>query len=69
MREFAKASEVNVGDTLEADGGFTCLCEGDRKPVMKNVDNRLYIECNEGKHFLEGQEENGVYIGLYRAEG
>ena len=81
-RTWALRSTVKVGDVLECDGDFTCMKAGDRKVVkrwdgdmphhdpdyLKDPFARLYIECNDGKHFLDGQEaDTGELTGLYPA--
>ncbi len=80
-RPYATVAETKVGDKLEADGGFTCIAEGAVLEVKQDGDG-LYVECNghgdfdaqadhgvaEHPHLLSGQEESGIYIGLYRVE-
>ena len=77
---FAQASRVNVGDTLVTDAGFTCMGNHDHKTV--HIDWKrakkargatsllpfLYVDCAEGKHFLDGQldfDGRDVLVGLY----
>lgn len=63
------AASVKEGDLLVADGGFTGLhslqlCEVKKDPT----DGELYVECAEGKHFLEGQldwETFSKYVGFW----
>jgi hypothetical protein len=60
---------IKVGDTLIADGGFTCLADGCRCLVRLDQarsapNDGLYVECAEGRHFLDGQWEDGVIIGF-----
>lgn len=59
-----KLVDVKVGDTLIADGGFTCLCAGPHE--VKESATGLFIKCADGRHYLEGQEdeETGELIGL-----
>ena len=78
-RAYAAADVVKVGDVLECDGGFTCMKADDRKVVKafegelkhctpeyaKDSFARLYIDCADGTHTLDGQCEDGVLIGLY----
>ena len=57
-------AEVSV---IEADGGFTCLSNGQRCIVHGEKDGRLYIFCKDGKHYLDGQLDDGdAYIGIYK---
>ena len=65
-----KFKDVNEGDTLIADGGFTCIDEG-RCLLVENSGGGLFIACDEGRHFLDGQidlkdGETLVGLTLYR---
>lgn len=76
MKPFAKVSQVKVGTKLKADGGFTCLDEGEVCEVCADEDG-LYIKCKEGRHGLGGQLASELdtdidpaddeYVGLYVA--
>ena len=66
---FAKLDEVKEGSILVTDGGFTCMKEGEAKKVERfvttSVVGGLFIRCNDGKHFLDGQlNSHDEYIGL-----
>lgn len=68
---YARLSEVKEGDILCTDDGFPCMTENrhvvkrDHNP-MKGTVSSLYITCKSGKHFLEGQADDGEnLIGLY----
>lgn len=71
---WAKIDEVKAGVTLIADGGFTCLKKGQRCLVHNDEavagqhqwpGSGLYVECQDGQHFLDGQLDGGdEYIGL-----
>ncbi|MGF6434306.1 hypothetical protein [Bradyrhizobium elkanii] len=50
-----KLSDIKAGDTIYTDAGFTCTPAG--KHVVKSDNGDLYIECDHGKHFLSGQED------------
>lgn len=64
----AKADEVHAGDTLIADGGFTCIRGGARLTVHADSEGHLYVECDEGSHDLAGQlTEADTLIGLMKA--
>ncbi len=69
MRPFAKISDVKAGDKLKTDGGFTCMAEGEVKTIIADEAGRLFIECCDGRHALDGQEEGEIYVGLYKVEG
>lgn len=68
-KPYAKLSELKVGDVLAADGGFTCLKDGARRTVKRNVISReLYIDCADHGHTLCGQADDGEHlVGLYPA--
>ena len=59
-----KLKDIKVGNILIADGGFTCLKEGQKCEVMYKKGLGLYIECNEKQHFLDGQTDfdTGEYL-------
>lgn len=61
---FVKANEVNKGDIVRVDYGFTCMSDGEK--VVKQDETGLFLNCLDGKHYLDGQLENGEYIGIYK---
>jgi hypothetical protein len=62
---FAKVHEVEVGTILVADGGFTCLRDGERRTVVTDANGDLAIACDAGFHTIDGQLDDGdEYIGL-----
>lgn len=66
MPNWATEAETKVGDRLVADGGFTCLGDGEIVTVFDH-NGALCVSCSEGRHILEGQLENGRYVGLTKA--
>lgn len=50
-----KLSDIKTGDIVRADAGFTCMAAGAH--AVKSDAGELYIECEHGKHFLSGQED------------
>lgn len=63
-------AEVKVGDKLVADGGFTCLKEGEVVEVKKDGLG-LYVDCTYFHHYLDGQEGHtpeteGCYVGFLK---
>lgn len=64
---FARIADVREGSVLWTDRGFTCLRDGACRTVLKDAAGELYIECDEGYHGLDGQEDaSGSYLsGLY----
>jgi hypothetical protein len=64
-----KMTDLKVGDVVVADGGFGCLEDGQRCEVKANAKGELYVECDHGNHYLEGQKDfHGELIGLTKAE-
>jgi hypothetical protein len=60
---------VNIGDVLEADGGFTCIPLG-ATLVVSSDEGGFFVPCQCGKHYLEGQmAEDGELIGFHRPSG
>jgi len=65
-RPYAKISELKEGDEIELDSGFTCQRQGVH--FVHDDGGRLYFNCVEGRHFLDGQADDGEHcIGIYRA--
>ena len=63
-----KLSEIKVEDILVFDDGFTCLKHGE-KSIVRQDNKGLYINCEEGKHYLEGQiDEEDNLIGLFKSK-
>jgi hypothetical protein len=62
---FARIGDVRQGDVLMPDDGFTCMQARSMHTVGKD-NHGLYIMCNEGKHYLSGQEAGHYYIGLFK---
>ena len=63
-------ADVKPGDILIADAGFTCMFEAEHVTVAADEDGRLYVNCADGRHLLDGQTDaEGYLIGLTRREG
>ena len=62
---FAKVSEVKEGDSLIADNGFTCIHGEAVVQVFKDRDG-LFVVCDEGKHYLDGQIKEDYYLGFVK---
>lgn len=68
---YAKVSETVEGDVLVTDCGFTCMQPGVEKEVklfrVPDASGGLYLDCQNGKHFLDGQINNhDEYVGLWK---
>lgn len=60
-----KIDDIHPGTVLIADGGFTCLRCGDTRSVERDDKGEPYIRCDNGRHYLDGQEDDdGNLIGL-----
>lgn len=66
VRDKTRLEDLKVGDTVLTDDGFTCMKEGHH--TVRGDGNGLFLECDEGKHYLEGQEddETGGLVGITR---
>lgn len=64
-----KLNEVKEGDRLVADGGFTCMRDGQVGVVFLMDDGKPALPCDAGCHTLDGQvdEKDGSIIGLAMA--
>jgi hypothetical protein len=61
-----KYSNVQAGDLLVTDGGFTCLKKEQITPVRQcKQKQKPYINCRKGKHYLDEQvDDDGYLVGL-----
>ena len=65
---YAKIDEVEEYSILIPDGGFTCLKDG-KEAVVYEDEFGLYVICDEGRHYLDGQLDDGEeYIGFFLKE-
>lgn len=61
----ATEAATDVGTSLVADGGFTCLVEGEVVKVRADALKHLYVPCSKGRHYLNGQlNDAGEYAGF-----
>jgi hypothetical protein len=69
MTTFANIRNLRAGSCLCADGGFTCIKEGAILEVQAEADESLFVPCDDGKHFLDGQidDDGGEVVGFYPA--
>ncbi len=67
-REYAKLSDLKVGDTVQVDDGFTCMEPWSKKEVRQSSDGVLFVECSELEHCLDGQlaDDRDSLIGIYK---
>lgn len=66
-RDWAKLSLLKRGDKVETDESFHCVAV----PIstVYEDENGLFICCNQGKHYLDGQlnyEDNDSLTGIYK---
>lgn len=67
MRKFAQLNVLKPGvSKLETDGSIPCIRPG-QHTVWTDEKARLYVECNCGQHWLDGQLDNDytTLVGLY----
>lgn len=75
-RHYAKLSELQEGNRIELDDGFTCRVAGEAE-VIKNKDGNLCFMCTGGDetkdspyteyHNLSGQADDGEHcVGIYK---
>lgn len=59
-----KLADIKAGVRVELDDRFTCMKEGVH--TVAEDKNGLFIQCSEGHHYLEGQEddETGELVGI-----
>jgi hypothetical protein len=68
---WAHEDAVKEGDFIRADGGFSCIrkdavLEVKRNPKYGNGIESLYVDCDDGQHFLDGAlGADGELIGFY----
>jgi hypothetical protein len=63
-----KEADVRAGIRVVADGGFTCIPEGASLTVYADDDGEFFVHCQSGRHYLDGQLENGRFIGMRLAD-
>lgn len=72
-KDHVPVAQVHVGTLLIADGGFTCIAEGSELEVKIDNHRRLFVDCVEGVHYLNGQVDNSrgipVFVGFRAAAG
>lgn len=62
-----KLADIKAGDHVLADAGFTCVKAGPH--LVEESKLGLYICCDHGEHYLDGQEDEpgGDLVGLSAA--
>jgi hypothetical protein len=66
-REYAKLSQLHAGDKVRVDRSFTCIQAGTIVEVREGSGGDLYVPCNDGEHYLDGQlmSDDDSLVGLY----
>lgn len=62
----APVCDVRVGTSLSVTG-FTCIPDGSIRVVESDEKGELFIPCDEGRHYLDGQidfDTGETYVGL-----
>lgn len=62
-RKYATVIDTKAGMRLGVDREFDCR----PRKLVEEDDNGLFVRCDKGKHYLEGQldETEAYYIGFY----
>ena len=55
-----KLRDVKIGDVLFADGSFSCMVAGPH--VVLGDARGLYVLCDDGRHYLDGQKSADDYL-------
>ncbi len=62
-----KLTDLRAYDIIQADVHFTCMSAG-FKTIQANDHGELYVQCDEGRHYLNGQTDSrGELVGFSRA--
>lgn len=66
QHSYVHISDVKLGDKLVVMGDeYDCLHDGEEREVLQNENGRLYVDCEEGKHWLDkGVDIHDYLIGL-----
>jgi len=62
----ASIHKIKSGEILIADDGFFCI-NNNQLCTVQEENNRLFVKCSHGKHFLDGQVDDprtGEIIGF-----
>lgn len=66
---YAYYEDINPGDIVLVDGGFSCMAPWSLKEVFEDEEGELYLICDEGRHYLFEDEfvEDGstAIVGVY----
>lgn len=64
---YARIVDLKAGDKVELDESFSCAPAG--QTTIEEIDGHLYFNCDEGRHYLVGQDDgDGYCIGIYKIE-
>lgn len=61
----ATIHEIKSGTVIVTDDTLLCCTPLSRRLVMEDSQG-LYFICTNGKHYLDGQLQGGVYVGFSR---
>jgi hypothetical protein len=68
QREYATIEGTNAGDLVQVDSDFTCIKPWLVTKVQADPDGKLFIPCDDGNHYLDGQIDDDSYVGIYHVE-
>lgn len=63
-KPYLKLTEAKAGQIVSIDRGFDCHSGG--LELLNKDEKGLYFSCAEGKHYIDGQCDDGIHcIGIY----
>jgi hypothetical protein len=66
MSGWISFEQVKEGQTIVADGGFTCMEAGPK--LVEAGDHGLFVRCQCGQHYLDGQIDDGDEVVGFHPE-
>ena len=64
-REYLTTEQAKEGLVVEFDQGFGCI---NKKVQPLQYGGGYYVQCSEGRHYIDGNLEEGYYVGIYPHE-
>jgi hypothetical protein len=61
-RDYARLDSLRPGCLVQFDDGHGCLPDQAVRQVKSGADGELYVECDEGKHYLV--DDKGIVVGV-----
>ena len=64
-KKYLTVEQVKKGLHIECDDGFDCIKKNSVKIIESDENGELYVPCKAGRHYLDGQLEQDIFIGFY----